>query len=705
MRSLIFTLFALLNGLVSFAQYENEELFWPRELSENGYVVTLYQPQLETLKGNLLTGRMALSVEHGEDDLIFGALWFDAILSTDLDERTAVLENLTIPKLLFPDIEDSTKLTTLKEFIINDLISVDMVMSIDRIIASVEQVDNMNSLESELNNKPPVIYYRDKATVLISIDGDPILEKVEKSELERIVNTPFFIVKSGKKFYLKGASKWYYAMEAVTEEWYLTTMVPKDVKKLAKSEIDTETQDIEESDRAPKIISVSTPSELIVSDGKLDYKPIQETSLLYVSNSENDIIMDINSQVHYILINGRWYTSKTLKDGEWQFMEPKDLPKDFINIPVDSEISNVRSSVAGTQESEEAMYEQYIPQTAEVDRATATVEVNFDGAPKFEVIEGTTMKLAVNSDKTVLLSGDIYYCVDEGVWFESKNTEGPWIVSDTRPEDVDNIPPSSAAYNVKYVYIYQSTPTVVYVGYTAGYYSSYMYGGVVVYGTGYYYHPWYGAYYYPRPVTYGYGVHYSPYSGWGFSVGVSYGWMTVHSYHHRAYWGPHGYHHGYRHGYHHGYHHGYNRGYAAGYARGRHSNNVYHNRSNGRGVNRTGNYNRSTPRNNNQVTPSRKPNNMYADPKGNVHKRNNNGNWQQQNKRPSTQPSTKPSKPSTKPSTQPSTRPSTQPKMENQYQNRNRGNSNYQNSRSAPSRSGPTRSAPSRGGGGGGRRR
>ena len=64
-----------------------------------------------------------------------------------------------------------------------------------------------------------------------------------------------------------------------------------------------------------------------------------------------------------------------------------------------------------------------------------------------------------------------------------------------------------------------------YVGYTPGYIYSYPYHGTIVYGTGYYYRPWYRRYYYPRPVTYGYGVHYNPYTGWGFSVGVSYGWV------------------------------------------------------------------------------------------------------------------------------------------------------------------------------------
>jgi hypothetical protein len=119
------------------------------------------------------------------------------------------------------------------------------------------------------------------------------------------------------------------------------------------------------------------------------------------------------------------------------------------------------------------------------------------------------------------------------------------------------VPPDCPIYNVKYVSIYESTPEVVYVGYTPAYTGSYVYGGCVVYGTGYYYQPWYGHYYYPRPVTYGFAVHYSPYGGWGMSFGMSYGWfsMSVHS--GGGYWGAGGYHAGYHHGYNNGYRHGY----------------------------------------------------------------------------------------------------------------------------------------------------
>lgn len=701
MRTSMLMLFLLAFTAV-FAQEKETDLNWPREIVHNEYTITLYQAQLETLNKNILEGRMALSIKKG-DEIIFGALWFNARLATDLETRIAILEAFAIPEIKFPDIEDESKIESLKEIIIKDVESLELEMSVDRILADLENVEQEQMINDKLMNDPPEIYFRMKPTVLVVIDGDPILKEVEKSKLESVVNTPFLILKKKDTYYLKGGEYWYVSKTLVSKNWAVEKKVPSDVEKVANNMMEEEENPNVEVDNneIPDLIVTTKPSEIITSNGKLEYEPIDKTSLLFVKNSENDILLDITSQQHFVLINGRWYSSKTMKDEAWIFVEPENLPKDFTSIPSDATIASVKVSVPGTQEAKEAAYEQQMPQTAVVDRKTATTKVTYDGNPKFEKMEGTAVQYATNTESTVIKIDKIYYCVDDGIWFESSKPDGPWKVSDKRPDEVDEIPPSSPVYNVKYVYIYDSTPEVVYVGYTPGYYHSYMYGGVVVYGTGYYYRPWYGHYYYPRPVTYGFGVHYNPYTGWGFSAGFSYGWFSMSFYSHPAYWGPCGYRHGYRHGYHNGYHRGYHNGYRAGYARGRYdSRNVYRQRPTG--VRPSTNRRPSTMPANKSARPSNKANNVYTDRNGNIHKRDNNGNWSQQNKRPATRPSTQPStrptqpvqrpstQPSTRPSTQPSTRPSTSPsnQLQRDYQNRNRGTTNYnnfQNNRPTPS--------------------
>ena len=109
------------------------------------------------------------------------------------------------------------------------------------------------------------------------------------------------------------------------------------------------------------------------------------------------------------------------------------------------------------------------------------------------------------------------------------NPEGPWSVSETRPLEVDEIPPSCPVYDLRYVYIYDSTPDYVYMGYLPGYLGCYPYYGTVFYGTGYHYRPWRGRHhYFPRPFTWGFSPHYNPWlSRWSFGSSFGSGFLRT----------------------------------------------------------------------------------------------------------------------------------------------------------------------------------
>ena len=216
----------------SFSQ-ELNEITWPREIVKGDHVITLYQPQLETLEGNNLTGRSALSVKKGKEELIFGAAWFTVRLDTDMESRTAALENLDVTKIKFSDIEDESKINQLKELIENDIESSEIVMSLDRIVAGLESANFSNEMDDLLDNTAPDIFFRTKPTVLILIDGDPKLKDVEKSNLKYVVNTPFFLVKQSNDYYLKGENHWYKNNEILTKNWSVVKSVPKEVQDFA----------------------------------------------------------------------------------------------------------------------------------------------------------------------------------------------------------------------------------------------------------------------------------------------------------------------------------------------------------------------------------------------------------------------------------------------------------------------------------------
>ena len=343
--------------------------------------------------------------------------------------------------------------------------------------------------DAGFKNDPPVIHVRDHPAVLVVIDGDPIFQDLDGQPLEFVVNSAFFLVREPgqEPIFLRGSGMWFTAQE-LAGPWSVagnlpaavTDITPKleaeEAKQAEAAAADAEALDVEPSPdtAAPEIIVTTVPAELIVTDGAPDFASVAGTQLLYLNNTETDVIMDIAGQRYFVLIAGRWYRSASFENGPWTFVDPDDLPADFAAIPAESDLAAVLPSVGGTQEAREAVLDSQIPQTAEIDRKTATCTVTYDGDPEFEsCAEGVAY--ARNTDKSVLLIDGTYYCCDEAVWFVSARPDGPWTVATEVPAAIQEIPPECPVYNVKYVYIYDSTPEVVYVGYTAGYYGTYVY--------------------------------------------------------------------------------------------------------------------------------------------------------------------------------------------------------------------------------------
>ncbi len=609
---------------------------WPRELEADRGTIIIYQPQIESLEGNDLRSRAAVSVQATEMNApVFGTVWLSARIDTDTDEREVSVLDVLVRRVRFPNATEEQE-DTLARFIEADFPIADLTISLDRVLAELAELEQRRDAVLTLNNDPPVIVFRDAPSILVLIDGDPILERVENSDHRRVVNTAFTLIRSssGPYFLFADEGTWYRA-DAIDGEWRLVTSVPRDIAVLAPPAEDSSDEPAEEGEegRPPAILVATEPTELLVIDGAPQWAPIDGTDLLYVTNSESDILLEIEQQTHYIILSGRWFASGSL-DGPWAFVDPRNLPATFADILGESEMSHLLASVPGTAEAEEAVMEQFVPQTASIVRDSATLVVEYDGEPEFEPIDETSVEWAVNSPTSVIRVGSEYYAVDQAVWFVSDSPTGPWVVADSVPKQVYDIPASSPVHNVTYVHVFDATPEVVYVGYYPGYVGSYHAHGVVVWGTGWWHHPWHRVYFYPRPVTWGWHVRWNPWWGWSFGFSYSTGPFTFRVGVGRpvGWWGPVGYR-SYRHGFHRGWHAGYRAGaragYRAGYRAGTRSartNNIY-NRPNNRARNTPNVGNRMARPSTPQQRPSTRPNDVYSDRNGNV-SRNQGGNWQ-----------------------------------------------------------------------------
>jgi len=531
------------------AQDPNEP--WPRVVTYQGATISIFQPQIESWSGNMLNARAAVRVKSSKST-DYGVIWFTARTEVDKVNRVVTLLDFKITKQNFPTPPNNgaTYVSALtKPAPLNKTVPLDM---LEADLAATNAAAQQKTYE--LQNNPPIIYYSSTPAVLALIDGQPVMAPTADN-MQKVVNTRALIIFDPRKskYYLALMDGW---MEspAVQGPWTVAKHEPtKDLNNIKQGAVSTNSnqplgnpsqslKDAEEEGIVPSVYVSTVPAELLVTNGQPVMSAIPGTSLQYVSNTGADIFFDTANQSYYVLIGGRWFQSGTLVNAQWTYVPGNALPQDFAKIPDYSPKADVLVSVPGTPEAKEAVIANSIPQTATITRSAAKLNVTYYGTPNFQPIQGTTMTYAVNTATPVIyIPGQAYYAVQNGVWFTSALPSGPWLVTTSVPAVIYSIPPSSPLHYVTYVYVYGYTPSVVYVGYTPGYYGTVVSStGTVVYGTGYYYPPYVTpTVWVPAPYTYGVGASFawSTAAGWalGFGMGMAIGsWCS-------PWWGPVGY--------------------------------------------------------------------------------------------------------------------------------------------------------------------
>lgn len=526
---------------------------WPRVVPFQGSTISIYQPQVESWNGHQLSARSAVKVQKpGKQAIDYGVIWFTAQTEVDKVNRLVTVLNFAVTKQSFPTIPNNGDAYT-KAFV-SDLPALQTV-PLDMLEAELAVTNAADQQKKyPLQNNPPQIIFSTTPAVLALIDGAPVL-RPSADKLQKVINTRAMILfdPGKKKYYLALMDGW---MEADRVDGMYSPAKREPTKDLDKilqaaqaagqnqplGNPQQSLKEAEEDGQLPTVFVMTTPAELLVTQGQPEYASIPGTSLQYVTNTGSDIFQDPANQTYYILTAGRWFQSSALQTGGGWTYAGGNLPADFAKIPPYSPKASVLVSVPGTAQAKEAIIANSIPQTATITRSAATLTVTYDGAPDFQPIQGTTLTYAVNTATPVInVPGNTYYAAQNGVWFTAAAPVGPWAVATTVAPAIYTIPPSSPLHYVTYVQVYGSTPNVVYVGYTPGYYGTVVStDNVVVYGTGYYYPPYIGPYgWIPAPYTYGVGAGFawSATAGWalGFGMGMAYGsWCS-------PWWGPVGY--------------------------------------------------------------------------------------------------------------------------------------------------------------------
>jgi hypothetical protein len=240
---------------------------WPKELvAPDGTLVRVFQPEPETLKGNILTYRAAISVkEKTMTEPAFGTFWGSATVATDRDNREILFTSLTVTDIRVPRDSSSDRLDYIKAVIQSQLPAAAGPVPIDVIITSLNQQMDQTRLEEN-----------------------------RKWGLDAVVNTPFTIVKDKNGlFYCWGGGHWYSALAATGPYSPLTTEPDRRLRKIERKYKRSEPDSVRNAvdSITPAIIVTTSPAELIQTSGTPDLQPVGGSNLAG-TNAAREAVMD-----------------------------------------------------------------------------------------------------------------------------------------------------------------------------------------------------------------------------------------------------------------------------------------------------------------------------------------------------------------------------------------------------------------------------
>ncbi len=541
---------------------------FPLDLKTSVGQVALYQPQLDFWNGAQLEARSAVAIQaEGAASPTFGVITYKANTQVDKGRRLVVLEDFTITQSSFPSA--SADASAYANAISAALEPMQKTIELDRLEAQLKILQAKGVANSvPVENPAPSILLSEVPSILVQISGDPKWVEVGQG-YSRVLNTTVLLLKdSNNQHFLHLFDGWMTA-QSLTGTWTVVESTPEALGTLKQQivnqvpSIDLLTGKIPDAPAsgsndgassaggssvstpastpapvppslsnkpAPQVIISTKPAELIVFAGPPQWVPIEGTNLLFASNTTGNFLVDEAGSRFFVLVTGRWFTA-TASNGPWTYTPGKSLPADFAKIPDSSPKENVKASVPGTSQAQEALIANSIPQTATVKISELQVVApTTDGPPELSPIQGTTLSYVVNaSDPIIQTAPNQFYMVQNAIWFSANTPEGPWAVATSVPTAIYTIPASSPLHYVTYVQIYGGDDATVKVGYTPGYYGTVISDDVVVFGTGYPYTPWIGTVYYPVPVTYGLAANitYTPWTGWAYGFGLGWAWGSA----------------------------------------------------------------------------------------------------------------------------------------------------------------------------------
>src|SRR6266699_7001426 len=174
---------------------------WPREKYSNGTRLIIYQPQVDDWKNfQELSWRMAVSLTPKGGKEVVGVVEMKGNTDVDNVSKLVVITNPEITGTYFPSLDQATK--EKMDQLFKTFVPSTLSISLHRLIASVPKQEAPAGVQ--LNNEPPKIFVGYRPSILLNVDGEPVLSEVPKTNLKFVVNTqwPLFFNGENSSYYV-----------------------------------------------------------------------------------------------------------------------------------------------------------------------------------------------------------------------------------------------------------------------------------------------------------------------------------------------------------------------------------------------------------------------------------------------------------------------------------------------------------------------
>ena len=261
---------------------------WPREKYSNGTRLLIYQPQVDDWKNfQELSWRMAVSLTPMGGKEAVGVVEMKGNTDVDNVSKVVVITNPEVTSAYFPSLDQATKekMDQLFKTFVPPTISI----SLHRLIASVPKQEAPAGVQ--LNNEPPKIFVGYRPSILLSVDGEPVLSEVPKTNLKFVVNTqwPLFFDGENSSYYVPVGQQWL-TSNSLNGQWSPTKKLPRDMTKVPQDKQWSALKKIipppaKSGGIAPVVFYSDKPAEVILFDGQPVYAQIPGTQLTYATNT------------------------------------------------------------------------------------------------------------------------------------------------------------------------------------------------------------------------------------------------------------------------------------------------------------------------------------------------------------------------------------------------------------------------------------